>query len=108
MRELLLGDRALVAENGQFGDLLGGARLIPCRVLNVVPKRLILTLRLGKGSLVHRPAAGDQVHQRAQPRDDDDDQDPERLAPSGQLVVPENVGQASHAMRLPSGETTAP
>ena len=48
---------------------------------------------LGRGPLVHRPAAGDQVHQRAQPRDDDDEQGPERLAPSGQLVVPENVGQ---------------
>ena len=49
MRELLLGDRALVTENGQFCDLLGHARLITCRVLNVLPKRLILTLCLGTG-----------------------------------------------------------
>ena len=70
--ELVVGDRAAVAQVGQFGELVGGAGRCAGRgLLHVLPEGGVLGLLLLHGPFVHLAAAGDQVDQHAEQREDD-------------------------------------
>src|SRR3954451_9541935 len=90
--ELLVGDRAAVPEVGELAELVGGTRRARSGGLSdVLAERLLAVLCPGQGALVHRATARDQVDEGAEPRQEDQEHRPERLAPPGQLMVAEEV-----------------
>src|SRR6478609_8381203 len=83
--ELLGGDRALFFQVVQLVQFVGGGA-VGLR-LHVFVEMLF---RVGLGfdrAVAHTAAAGDQVDQGGQERDEDEEQDPGGLRPSGKLVV---------------------
>jgi len=71
--ELISGDDPAVAQVGQLGQLVG--RVPRARgILDIGAERLVLLLRLLPGPLLHRAAAGDQVDQHADQRDEQHEQ----------------------------------
>src|SRR3954462_2212470 len=87
--ELLLRDRALLAEVVELVQLVDGGAA--GHVLDVALAGLLQVGLVLDRALAHALAADDQVDQRGQERDDDEEEDPHRLPPAGDLVIPEQV-----------------
>src|SRR5512146_90192 len=80
--ELVGRDDSAVTQVGQLGQLVG--RCLRARGLPDVAAELpVLLLRLLHGPLVHLAAAGDQVDQDTDQRDEQHEQEPQRLRPAG-------------------------
>src|SRR5271165_4172839 len=85
-------DDPSVAQVSQLGQLIGRARRTRS-LLDVAASLLILLLRLLRGPLVHRAAAGDQVDQDADQRDEQHEDEPQRLRATRQVVAAEDVDE---------------
>src|SRR5690349_24016387 len=90
--ELVGRDDAAVTQVGQLGQLVG--RVLRTRgVLDVATELLVPLLRVLHGPLLHRAAAGDQVDQDADQRDEQHEQEPQGLRPAGQVMAAEDVDE---------------
>src|SRR5215471_19937241 len=90
--ELVGRDDAPVAQVGQLAQLVRsafGARSL----LDVLTELLLLKLRVLLGVLMHLAAAGDQVHQNPDQREEQDEDEPQRLGPTGQVMAAEKVDE---------------
>src|SRR3954454_5302588 len=91
--ELLVGNGATVPEVAELAELVGRTGAGSCGLPDVLAERLLAALRPGQGALVHRAPARNQVDEGAEPRQEDEEHRPERLAPPRQLVVAEEVAE---------------
>src|SRR5215510_7740820 len=80
--ELLGRDDTPVAQVSELGQLFRRA-LRACGLLDITAEGLVLLLRLPRRPLLHAPAAGDQVHEDTDQRDEQHEQEPQRLGPAG-------------------------
>src|SRR5215467_5156516 len=90
--ELLGRDDTPVAQVSELGQL-GRRALLACGLLDITAEGLVLLLRLLCRPLMHTAAAGDQVHQDTDQRDEQHEQEPQRLAPAGQVLAAEDVDE---------------
>src|SRR5664280_3780782 len=89
--ELGIGDDSLGLEIGQFRQFVHTAARGAGSLLHVGIEGLLLLCRLGLGAFVHLAAAGDQVHEDAEEREDDHEDHPQGLCPSAEVAAPEDV-----------------
>src|SRR5215472_525780 len=89
--ELGLGDDAAVLQVGELRELVGAAAADACGIAHVPAELLLLGLLLADAPFLHRAAPGDQVNQDTEERQDDDEDEPEGLGPSAQVLAAENV-----------------
>jgi hypothetical protein len=61
--------------------------------LHVLTARVLLRLRRVHHVLLHLVPAGDQVHDDAEVRQHNDEDDPQRLAPATDVVATEDVAE---------------
>src|ERR1700736_7023871 len=87
--ELRGRDHSPVTQVSELGQLVRGAG--PRGLLDVVAELLVLALCLPCRPLMHLAAAGDQVDQNAEERDDHHEQDPQGLGPARQIMTGEEV-----------------
>src|ERR1035437_10112409 len=90
--ELCVRDHALRFQVGQFGQFVG-ATTSPGRVTHEGIKCLVLLCRLALGALMHTAAAGDQVDEASEEREDDNEVDPQRLGRTTHVVAAEDVSE---------------
>src|SRR5215216_5016269 len=102
-RELLVGDRALLLQVVELVDRCGPRGLAD--VALEMPPDLGLLL---DGAVPHAVSAHDQVDEGGQERDEDQEEDPDRLRPSRQLVVPEEVADDREEHHDPGDEEEDP
>src|SRR5262249_45706966 len=88
--ELVSGDDAPVAQVSQLAQLVRCA-LRARGLLDVLTKLLLLKLRVPLSVLMHLAAAGDQVHQDPDQREEQDEDEPQGLGPAGQVTAAEQV-----------------
>src|SRR5262245_59490653 len=92
--ELLGGDHAPVAQVGQLRQLVRRAgRRARRGFLDVLAELLVLPPLILLRPLLHRAAAGDQVDEHADERDEQHEQEPQRLRPAGQVMAAEDVDE---------------
>src|SRR4051794_34111416 len=89
--KLLLGEDALLLQYGELTQLRGGAGRGARSVLHVGAHRCVLCSGGVECVFAHLVAAGDQVDEDAEVRQEDHENDPQRLAPSGEVVASEDV-----------------
>src|SRR5438046_5981692 len=89
--ELLVGQHTLVAQCRQLVDLLGDAGGGSGGSLNVLARRLVSGDSVAMVAMRHPAPSGDQVHEDAEERQDDDEDRPQRLGPSAQVIAAEDV-----------------
>src|SRR3954454_23310514 len=85
-------DNSAVTQVAQLGQLVG-RRLRTRGLLDIVTEFPVLLLRLPRGPLVHLAAAGDQVDQDTDQRDEQHEQEPQRLRPTGQVMAAEDIDE---------------
>src|SRR5690348_10748557 len=90
--ELVGRDDPAVTQVGQLGELVGGC-LRTRGLLDVAAELLVPLLRILHGPFLHLAAAGDQVDQDADQRDEQHEQEPQRLGPAGQVMAAEDVDE---------------
>src|SRR5215813_8064107 len=90
--ELLGRDDTPVAQVSELGQLFRRA-LLACGLLDIAAERLVLLLSLLRSPLMHAPAAGDQVDQDTDQRDEQHEQEPQRFGPAGQVMAAEDVDE---------------
>src|SRR5262249_54329453 len=84
---LLVGESALALHAVELLELVGGA------VADDLPKLFPLLHRLSLAPLGPAVVLGDEVDEDAQPRDEDDDDDPQSLDPSVDVAASEDVDE---------------
>src|SRR3954462_13429415 len=93
--KLRFGEHALIAQGGESGDLVsraaGGGDL-----LDILPHGLVLGFGISHGPILHLVASGDEVDQDSEERQNDDDDGPQSLAPSGQVIASEDIAEDDH------------
>ena len=92
--ELLGGDDVAVPETGQLLQLVCPTRRRACgcgREITAGTERS--RLELPDRPVVHGPAADDQVHNHADQREDQYEQEPQRLGAAGQVMTAEDVDE---------------
>jgi hypothetical protein len=65
----------------------------PRRLAHVLVELILLSLGLLRAALAHAVVLGDQIDQHAEPRQDDDEDHPERLGEAADVVAAEHVDQ---------------
>ena len=104
--ELRRRDRSAVEQPLRRRDLIGGAARggaagYRLDVLGLGTLHLDGLLEL---AFLHSPPAGDQVHQDAQPRNEDHEEHPERLASAAQILAAEDVAEDPEQAHEPGEE----
>src|SRR5580658_5529732 len=88
--ELGLSNRSLGPEVSQLGQLIGGAHMCRAR-LDPRSQRLVLRLADSHVPLVHRAAPSDHIHEYAEERENEDEEQPARFAQPTESVAPKDV-----------------
>src|SRR5690349_1460964 len=93
--ELRLGDRSVVEQLLGCSDLVGAGAAATggdhrTHVLGLLLLRLLVCL---EGALRHPAAAGDQVHEDAEERQEDDEQAPEGLRAAAHVTATEDIAE---------------
>src|SRR5215211_5601168 len=90
--ELSLGDGAAVKQALRRRDLICGTAALTRNRLDVLVRRDLSLLHLSRLPLSHSTTASDQVDNGCEERENDQEDDPERLPPTAQFPVPEQIG----------------
>src|SRR5690348_15345053 len=91
--ELFGRDDSAVTQLGQLGQLVGRGLRTPRGVLDVLAELPVLLLCLLLGALLHAAAAGDQVDQDADQRNEQHEDEPQCLGPAGQVMAAEDIDE---------------
>src|SRR6516165_1039885 len=103
--ELLLGQDSLGLEVGELRELRGGVGALGSgRLSDVAVERRLLLGRLLGLAFVHGAAPGDQVHEHAEERKDDNEDHPQGLGASAHVVAAEDVEEHHHQQPDPDEE----
>src|SRR5215213_3761586 len=90
--ELSLGDGAAVKQALRRRDLICGTAALTRNRLDVLVRRDLSLLHLSRLPLSHSTTASDQVDNGCEEGENDQEDDPERLPPTAQFPVPEQIG----------------
>src|SRR5688572_3546068 len=96
--EFCLADRAGFLESFQLLDLIGDAES------HDSPQFIACLLSLLAAPLRHAPSLGDHVHEQAEIRENKETYDPERFAPTGNILAPEQVTKDDNEQPEPYDE----
>jgi hypothetical protein len=90
--ELSLGDGAAVKQALRRRDLICGTAALTGNRLDVLVRRDLSFLHLSRLPLSHSTTASDQIDNGCEEGENDQEDDPERLPPTAQFPVPEQIG----------------